>query len=136
MKELTVAARLENIEAATAFVDEFLEATDCPLKAKMQIDVAVDEIISNIVHYAYPEGEGTVTVGLKETDGTIAIVFKDHGIPYDPLQAKVPDLSLSAEDRPIGGLGIHMVKKMMDTITYRYENGQNVLSLYKIFKKG
>ncbi len=136
MKELTVAARLENIEAATAFVDEFLEAIDCPLKAKMQIDVAVDEIISNIVHYAYPEGEGTVTIGLKETDGTIAIVFKDHGIPYDPLQAKVPDLSLSAEDRPIGGLGIHMVKKMMDTIAYRYENGQNVLSLCKIFKKG
>ncbi len=136
MKELTVAARLDEIGTVTAFVDEFLETVDCPLKTVMQIDIALDEVFSNIAHYAYPDEEGTVTIGVDETDATIKIVFKDHGIPYDPLQAKAPDLSLLAEDRPIGGLGIHMVKKMMDSVSYRYENGQNILSLYKIFQKG
>ena len=69
----------------------------------MQIDVAVDEVMSNIAHYAYPDGEGTVTVSIEEKENTVQIFFRDSGIPYDPLTAKAPDLSLSAEDRPIGG---------------------------------
>jgi anti-sigma regulatory factor (Ser/Thr protein kinase) len=102
----------------------------------MQIDVAVDEVMSNIAHYAYPDGEGTVTVSIEEKENTVQIFFRDSGIPYDPLTAKAPDLSLSAEDRPIGGLGIHMVKKMMDAVSYRYENGQNMLTLQKMLQKG
>jgi anti-sigma regulatory factor (Ser/Thr protein kinase) len=136
MKEMTVAARLENIEVVTAFIDAFLEDADCPVKTQMQIDVAVDEVMSNIAHYAYPNGEGTVTVSIEEKENTVQIFFRDSGIPYDPLTAKAPDLSLSAEDRPIGGLGIHMVKKMMDAVSYRYENGQNMLTLQKILQKG
>lgn len=136
MKEMTVAARLENIEVVTAFIDAFLEDADCPVKTQMQIDVAVDEVMSNIAHYAYPDGEGTVTVSIEEKENTVQIFFRDSGIPYDPLTAKAPDLSLSAEDRPIGGLGIHMVKKMMDAVSYRYENGQNMLTLQKILQKG
>lgn len=136
MKEMTVAARLENIEVVTAFIDAFLEDADCPVKTQMQIDVAVDEVMSNIVHYAYPDGEGTVTVSIEEKENTVQIFFRDSGIPYDPLTAKAPDLSLSAEDRPIGGLGIHMVKKMMDAVSYRYENGQNMLTLQKMLQKG
>jgi anti-sigma regulatory factor (Ser/Thr protein kinase) len=132
MKEMTVAARLENIEVVTAFIDAFLEDADCPVKTQMQIDVAVDEVMSNIAHYAYPDGEGTVTVSIEEKENTVQIFFRDSGIPYDPLTAKAPDLSLSAEDRPIGGLGIHMVKKMMDAVSYRYENGQNMLTLQKM----
>jgi len=136
MKEITVTAMIGNIEAVTAFIDEFLEVIDCPLNTIIQINIALDEIFSNIVNYAYPDGEGTVTVGVEETDGTIGIVFKDHGIPYDPLTAKKPDLSLPAEDRPIGGLGIYMVRKMVDAVSYRHEDGQNMLSLYKMFQKG
>lgn len=133
---MTVAARLENIEVVTAFIDAFLEDADCPVKTQMQIDVAVDEVMSNIAHYAYPDGEGTVTVSIEEKENTVQIFFRDSGIPYDPLTAKAPDLSLSAEDRPIGGLGIHMVKKMMDAVSYRYENGQNMLTLQKMLQKG
>ena len=136
MKEMTVAARLENIEVVTAFIDAFLEDADCPVKTQMQIDVAVDEVMSNIAHYAYPDGEGTVTVSIEEKENTVQIFFRDSGIRYDPLTAKAPDLSLSAEDRPIGGLGIHMVKKMMDAVSYRYENGQNMLTLQKMLQKG
>ena len=136
MKEMTVAARLENIEVVTAFIDAFLEDADCPVKTQMQIDVAVDEVMSNIVHYAYPDGEGMVTVSIEEKENTVQIFFRDSGSPYDPLTAKAPDLSLSAEDRPIGGLGIHMVKKMMDAVSYRYENGQNMLTLQKMLQKG
>lgn len=136
MKEMTVAARLENIEVVTAFIDAFLEDADCPVKTQMQIDVAVDEVMSNIAHYAYPDGEGPVTVSIEEKENTVQIFFRDSGIPYDPLTAKAPDLSLSAEDRSIGGLGIHMVKKMMDAVSYRYENGQNMLTLQKMLQKG
>ena len=126
----------ENIEVVTAFIDAFLEDADCPVKTQMQIDVAVDEVMSNIAHYAYPDGEGMVTVSIEEKENTVQIFFRDSGIPYDPLTAKAPDLSLSAEDRPIGGLGIHMVKKMMDAVSYRYENGQNMLTLQKMLQKG
>ena len=129
MKEMTIAARLENIEPVTAFVDAFLEEIDCPLKTQTKIDIVIDEIFSNIARYAYPEGEGTVTIGIENKDEAVVIVFEDSGIPYDPLSASAPDLSLSADDRPIGGLGIHMVKKMMDVLSYRYENGKNILTL-------
>ena len=131
MKELTVAARLENSETVTAFVDLFLKEIGCPLKTQIKLDIAADEIFSNISRCAYPEREGTVTICMEHKDGTVELVFRDGGIPYDPVSAVPPDLSLSADDRPIGGLGIHIVKKMMDSVSYRYENGQNILTLRK-----
>lgn len=133
MKELTIAATVENIEAVTAFVDEQLEALDCPMKAQMQIDIAIDELFGNIAHYAYhPEvGEATVRVEVMEEPLSVVITFIDGGVPYDPLTQADPDITLSAEERAIGGLGIFMVKKTMDEITYRYENGSNILSIRK-----
>lgn len=133
MKELTIAATVENIEAVTAFVDEQLEALDCPVKAQMQIDIAIDELFGNIAHYAYhPEvGEATVRVEVMEDPLSVVITFIDGGVPYDPLTQADPDITLSAEERAIGGLGIFMVKKSMDEITYRYENGSNILSIRK-----
>lgn len=133
MKELTIAATVENIEAVTAFVDEQLEALDCPMKAQMQIDIAIDELFSNIAHYAYnPDvGEATVRVEVMEDPLSVVITFIDGGVPYDPLTQADPDITLSAEERAIGGLGIFMVKKSMDEITYRYENGSNILSIRK-----
>ena len=133
MKELTITATVENIETVTTFVDEQLEALDCPVKAQMQINIAIDELFGNIAHYAYnPDvGEATVRVEVVEDPLSVVITFIDGGVPYDPLAAADPDTSLSAEDRAIGGLGIFMVKKSMDDIAYRYENGKNILSIRK-----
>lgn len=133
MKELTVDATIENIEQVTVFVDEQLELLDCPMKAQMQIDIAIDELFSNIAHYAYnPEvGSATVRVEVQQDPLAVIVTFIDNGVPYDPLKKENPDITLSAEDREIGGLGIYMVKKSMDEITYEYKDGQNILSIKK-----
>ena len=136
MKELTLAATVENLEEVTDFVNAQLEALDCPMKVQIQIDVAIDEIFSNIAHYAYqPEiGQATVRVEITENPLAAVITFIDNGIPYDPLAKADPDLTLSAEERQIGGLGIYMVKKSMDAISYQYKDGQNILTLKKLLQ--
>ena len=133
MKELTLAATVENIETVTNFVNEQLEALDCPMKAQMQIDIAIDELFGNIAHYAYnPEiGKATVRVEVIDDPLAVTITFIDNGVPYDPLAKADPDTTLSAEEREIGGLGIYMVKKSMDDITYEYKDGQNILAIKK-----
>lgn len=133
MNELTIAAKVENIPAVTAFVDERLEALDCPVKAQMQIDIAIDELFGNIAHYAYQPGVGPATVRVEVVQDPLSVVitFIDQGVPYDPLAKADPDVTLSAEEREIGGLGIYMVKKTMDAITYEYKDGQNILTLKK-----
>lgn len=133
MKELTVDAKLENIAVVTDFVDEQLEEFGCPVKAQMQIDIAIDELFGNIVHYAYhPDiGPATVRVEVVEEPLSVVITFIDQGVPYDPLAKADPDVTLSAEDREIGGLGIYIVKKNMNEITYEYKDGQNILKIRK-----
>ena len=133
MKELTIAATVENIETVTDFVNEQLEALDCPIKAQMQIAIAIDELFGNIAHYAYnPEiGKATVRVEVIEDPLAVVITFIDNGVPYDPLAKADPDTTLSAEEREIGGLGIYMVKKSMDEIAYEYKDGQNIIKIKK-----
>ena len=133
MKELTIAATTENIETVTDFVNEQLEALDCPMRAQMQIDIAIDELFGNIAHYAYnPEiGSATIRVEVLQEPLAVVITFIDKGVPYDPLSNADPDVTLSADERQIGGLGIYMVKKSMDEISYEYKNGQNILSIKK-----
>ena len=136
MKELNIAATVENIEAVTDFVNEQLEALDCPMKAQMQIDIAIDELFGNIAHYAYnPEvGDATVRVEVVEDPLSVIITFIDKGVPYDPLAKADPNVTLSAEEREIGGLGIFMVKKTMDEVTYEYKDGRNILAIKKSLK--
>ncbi len=130
--EMTVEATLENIPVVTDFVDQRLEKLDCPAKAKMQIDVAIDELFSNIARYAYdPSGPATVRVDVDQEPLAVRITFIDHGKPYDPLAKADPDVTLSAEERQIGGLGIFMVKKSMDDVRYQYKDGQNILTVEK-----
>ena len=133
MKELTISATVENIEVVTDFVNEQLESFDCPMKAQMQIDIAIDELFGNIAHYAYnPEvGDATVRVEVKQHPLAVVITFIDKGVPYDPLKKADPNTNLSAEEREIGGLGIYMVKKRMDEISYEYKDGQNILTILK-----
>ena len=134
-KELTLDAKTENLPEVLAFVDAELEARDCPPKAQMQIDVAVEELFVNIASYAYAPGTGTATVRLafeNEPRG-VTITLIDRGTPYDPLAKPDPDVTLSAEERQIGGLGILMVKRSMDGLRYEYRDGQNMLELKKNF---
>ena len=133
MKELTVEATVESIPVITEFVDGQLEQFDCPMKAQAQIDIAIDELFSNIVQYAYYHGTGpaTVRVEVMEEPLSVVITFLDPGVPYDPLAKADPDVTLSAEERDVGGLGIYIVKKNMNEITYEYKDGKNILRIRK-----
>jgi anti-sigma regulatory factor (Ser/Thr protein kinase) len=133
LKELTLEAVKENITAVTMFVDEQLESFECSMKAQMQLDVAVDELFANIANYAYPGGVGNATIQIEfePSERMVSITFIDSGIPYDPLKKPDPDVTLSAEERSIGGLGIFLVKKTMDDMTYRFENNQNIVTIRK-----
>lgn len=133
MKELIVEAAIENVPKVMEFVDEQLEQFDCPMKTQMQVDVAVEELFSNIAHYAYNPGIGSATMRVEVVEDPLAVVitFIDNGIPYDPLAKADPDITLPAEEREIGGLGIYMVKKTMDDVSYEYRDGQNILRIKK-----
>lgn len=129
---LKVAATIENLPDVLQFVDTILEGIDCPIKAQMQIDVALEELYVNIAHYAYPDSEGDAEIRVEVADGAVEITLIDSGIPYDPLAKPDPDVTLSAQERAIGGLGIFMSKKLMDDLSYRYSDGKNRLTLKKI----
>ena len=133
MKEWTFEASVDRIPWLTDEINVQLEELDCPMKAQMQIDIAIDELFSNIAHYAYTPKTGKATVRVEVTENPMAVVitFIDNGIPYDPLAKADPDITKSADEREIGGLGIFMVKKSMDEISYEYKNGQNILTIKK-----
>lgn len=135
MKEIIVDAVIDNLDTVTEFVNELLEQNDCPMKVQMQINIAIDELFSNIAQYAYSDGIGkaTVRVEMQDAPKAVCITFIDCGIPYNPLEKVDPDITLSAEERKIGGLGIFMVKQQMDEITYDYRGGYNQLLIKKYF---
>ena len=133
MKELTLAATLENIPVVAAFLDGQMEAAGCTPKARMQMDLAVDELFGNIAHYAYkPDvGYATVRVDVLKDPLSVEVTFIDNGRQYDPLAKEDPDTTLSLEDREIGGMGILIVKKSMDAVSYEYKDGKNILTIKK-----
>ena len=136
MNEMTIDATVENIPAVTAFVNEKLEELNCPMKARMQIDIAIDEVFSNISNYAYnPDvGPATVRVEVDNDPAAVSITFIDGGRQFDPLSADDPDTTLPASERRIGGLGLFLVRKTMDEITYEYREGKNILRIRKNIK--
>ncbi len=131
--EMDVEATTDNLQTVIDFIDARLEAVDCPMKSQMQMDIAVEEIFVNIANYAYAPGKGNATVRVEVSGDpvTVTITFIDRGVPYDPLKKEDPDVTLSAAEREIGGLGIFMTKKIMDDVSYEYKNGQNILTLKK-----
>ena len=131
MKELILEAKTDNLTKVLEFVDNELERLNCPMKIQLQINVAVEEIFVNISNYAYhPEiGEATIQVEVEDEPLTVCLTFIDNGVPYDPLAKNDPDVTLSAEERQIGGLGIFIVKKSMDDVSYEYKDGKNILRL-------
>ena len=132
-EELVIEAKTELLEEVLAFVDTRLEKMECRPAEQMQIDVAVEELFVNIANYAYQPGTGNATIRLKEESSPrgISITFIDEGTPYNPLAKQDPDITLSAEERQIGGLGIFMAKKSMDDMQYEYEDGRNMLTIRK-----
>lgn len=131
MKELVVDAKTENLDQVLDFVNLELEAADCPMKTQVQLDITVEEIFVNIAHYAYQNGVGKAVVRIRIQEEAVEIIFMDQGVPYNPLEKEDPDITLSAEDRQIGGLGIYMVKKSVDAVSYEYKDGQNILRIQK-----
>ncbi len=125
-------ADVKNLSEVLEFIDSFLESVNCSPKAQMQIDTSVEEIFVNIASYAYPEGKGTADIDIYLTNNnTVCIELTDSGKPFNPLANADPDTSLTASERKIGGLGIFMVKKMMDKVEYVRHDNCNKLYLYK-----
>ncbi len=133
MDVLKIEAVLDNLDEVLAFVDQRLEENDCPMKVQTQIDIAVEEIFVNIASYAYSPEKGNAEIGVEVSDDPLEVTirFADSGIPYDPLAKEDPDITLPAEERPIGGLGIYMVKKSMDNVEYEHKDGQNIFIIRK-----
>ena len=132
-RDLDIEAIETNLDEVMEYVNMNLEAADVSMKAQMQIAVAVEEIFVNICKYAYHPDKGRAVVRVEVVDDPVQvkITFVDHGKPYDPLLKDDPDVTLSAEEREIGGLGIFMVKQSMDAVEYEYKDGSNILTLVK-----
>ena len=136
---LTIEANTDNLDRVLSFVDQRLEELDCSMKVQMQIDLAIEEVYVNVAQYAYqhlpPEerGKGMVSICVEDQENPkrVEVTFADEGIPFDPLAKEDPDVTLNADSRPIGGLGIFMVKKSMDSVEYEYKDGKNILKFRK-----
>ncbi len=133
MKEKVFSARKDALSEVIAFTEECLESFGCPMKSAMAICVAVEEIFVNIASYAYTDGTGNATVsfGFDEKERLMTLTVTDEGTPFNPLEREEPDITLSAAERDIGGLGIFITKKTMDTVSYTSENGKNILTMTK-----
>lgn len=133
MKEKVFPATKDALSDVMSFTEECLQGFDCPMKSFMAICVAVEEIFVNIASYAYGEGSGEacLSFGFDEAKRLMTLTVTDEGVPFNPLERAEPDITLSASEREIGGLGIFITKKTMDTVDYRFENGRNILTMTK-----
>lgn len=129
----TFPAKTEALSDVLGFVEQMLDSFECPIKIQVALCVAIEEVFVNVAYYAYGEGEGNMSLGIGFDEESRAITFRmtDKGIPFDPLKKPDPDISLSADEREIGGLGIFITKKTMDSLTYTYENNENILTMIK-----
>ncbi len=134
-KQITVDAVLDELDTVMGFLEETLEENECPMKTSMQIAVSFEEIFVNVANYAYGNemGQCTVCIEIEATEecSKVIITVMDRGKKFNPLDRDDPDISLSADDREIGGLGIFMTKKSMDRVSYKYEDNSNILIMEK-----
>ena len=135
MEEITLEARVENLDKVLEFLDTRLEAQECPVKAQTQLDVALEEMFVNVAHYAYTPEAGMVNIKYEQLNDPagVELTLTDSGMPFNPLEKADPDVTLSAAERQIGGLGIYMVKKSMDEVAYEYRDEKNIFSMKKFF---
>lgn len=133
MKKLEIEALNDNLDTVTEFIDELLEEAGCGMNTQLLVDLCVEEIFVNIASYAYAPDVGMawITAEILQEPKRIRIAFSDTGMQYDPLAKEDPDITLSAEERKIGGLGVFLVKKNMDSVRYEYTGGHNILTVEK-----
>ena len=136
MAEITVPAKVSELDRVIDFVNSRLEELNCNEFERATIDIAVEEIFVNIAHYAYEydkEGEAVVRATVQKDPAKIILQFIDSGTKYNPLEREDPDVELELDDRQIGGLGIFLVKESMDNVYYEYSDGRNILTIEKNF---
>ena len=132
VQKITLPAVVDSIEKVTEFVNDRLQKSNIPQKIQTQIDVVIDELMSNVTKFAYRDGKnGNISVEMEVNEEEIAMTFRDSGVPFNPLEQADPDVNAPLEQRKIGGLGLFLVRKTMDRLNYVYENGQNVLTVIK-----
>ena len=133
MKELTLTACDDTLYTVLDEIKKLLVADNCPEEIMTPILIAAEEVYVNIAHYAYggKPGEAKVKIDVSPDPKCCRLVFRDKGIPYNPLEKEDPDITLSADERQIGGLGIFFVKEIMDKVEYEYKDGYNILSVEK-----
>lgn len=129
-KRFKTLALVENLGTVLEFLDNCLADTNMKIKSRTVMYVACEEIFINISKYAY-KGVGEVEMLFDSDDNQVRVTFIDEGVPFDPVKHSNPDVSLSADERQIGGLGIYIVKKTMDDLVYSYSNQKNHLTLIK-----
>jgi anti-sigma regulatory factor (Ser/Thr protein kinase) len=130
-KEQLIQAKTEQLDALLAMLNQDLEEAGCPPDVVVSVGICAEEIFVNVAHYGYPDGEGKVLVIEEIEENRITLELQDWGTPYDPLEREDPDITLSAEERQIGGLGIFMVRNMMDGVSYEYRDEKNCLKMWK-----
>lgn len=130
-KEQIIQAQTEQLDALLAMLDRDLGEAGCPQETVVAVGICAEEIFVNVAHYGYPDGEGKVLVIEEIGEKKITLELQDWGAPYDPLEREEPDITLSAEERQVGGLGIFMVRHMMDGVSYEYRDGKNCLKMWK-----
>ena len=131
-RQLTLPNDVKQVPLLAEFIDGICEAAEVDMMLTMQLNLAIEEAVVNVMNYAYPAGtEGTVCIDAQVSDGVLQFVISDSGAPFDPTARAEVDTTLSAEERGIGGLGIHIVRQIMDSIDYKRVDGRNVLTLGK-----
>ncbi len=131
MTEKIFPADINELAPVTVFLEEELDKAEASPKLMVTFAVALEELFVNVAHYAYPDSKGTVKIGIDTSGDSIVVQLTDSGIPFNPVAMPDPDITESAEERKIGGLGIYMVKKSMDSMTYEYKDNQNILTISK-----
>lgn len=135
MEEIILKSNSENLSSLLLKIEEFLEDKGISTKSILQLELTIEELFINICNYAYEtEGEIKIQYELLENPLMMIMNFIDEGIEFNPLDEEAPDLTLSADEREIGGLGLTIVRNNVDNIDYKYENNQNILTVEKIFE--
>lgn len=131
-KKLILQNEVEQLSKLSDFIDSIAEELSIDSSMAMGLNLAIEEAVTNVVMYAYPEGEvGNVVIIANFTEGMLIFTISDNGIPFDPTSKTDADVTLNVEERPIGGLGIFLVKNLMDFVGYERKNGYNILTLKK-----
>ena len=131
-KQLTLHNDVQQITLLADYIDAIADEASLDPALTMSLNLALEEAVSNVILYAYPEGtDGTVDIVTTVVNGILTFVISDTGVAFDPTQKEEADITLSVEERPIGGLGIFLVRQIMDTVDYERRDGHNILTLTK-----